>query len=121
MVSWVRVEKAGDDIREATNGEIPTSQKIMSQRGMTWSKGAVPPRFGYFVEGQSNAVGRPADPSETLFKTRRSSKKKATEAPAAEAPAATETTETPALIRRHIRAKRNPDDNSHRGFFLPLL
>ncbi len=26
---------------------------------MTWSKGAVPPRFGYFVEGQSNAVGRP--------------------------------------------------------------
>ncbi len=31
----------------------------MSQLNMTWSKGAVPPRFGYFVEGQSNAVGRP--------------------------------------------------------------
>ena len=26
---------------------------------VTWSEGAVPPRFGYFVEGQSNAVGRP--------------------------------------------------------------
>ena len=36
-----------------------TSMKIMSQIRVTWSKGAVPPRFGYFVEGQSNAVGRP--------------------------------------------------------------
>ncbi len=25
---------------------------------MTWTKGAVPPRFGYFVEGQSNSRGR---------------------------------------------------------------
>ncbi len=25
---------------------------------VTWSKGAVPPRFGYFVEGQSNSRGR---------------------------------------------------------------
>ncbi len=44
--------------REATNGEIPTSKKIMNQMRMTWSKGAVPPRFGYFVEGQSNSHGR---------------------------------------------------------------
>ena len=36
-----------------------TSKKIMSQMNVTWTKGAVPPRFGYFVEGQSNAVGRP--------------------------------------------------------------
>ena len=42
-------------------GEILTSWKIMSQMSVTWSKGAVPPRFGYFVEGQSNAVGRPLD------------------------------------------------------------
>ena len=40
-------------------GEILTSWKIMSQMSVTWSKGAVPPRFGYLVEGQSNAVGRP--------------------------------------------------------------
>ncbi len=42
---------------------------------MTWSKEVVPPRFGYFVEGQSNAVGRPrretprravGDPTECL-------------------------------------------------------
>ena len=31
----------------------------MSQVNVTWTKGALPPRFGYFVEGQSNAVGRP--------------------------------------------------------------
>ncbi len=37
-----------------------TSWKIMRQMNVTWSKGAVPPRFGYFVEGQSNAVGRPS-------------------------------------------------------------
>ncbi len=39
----------------------------MSQRDMTWSKGAVPPRFGYFVEGQSNSRGRrpSGDPSES--------------------------------------------------------
>ncbi len=35
-----------------------TSWKIMSQRDMTWSKGAESPRFGYFVEGQSNSRGR---------------------------------------------------------------
>ncbi len=35
-----------------------TSWKIMSQMNMTWTKGAVPPRFGYFVEGQSNSRGR---------------------------------------------------------------
>ncbi len=44
---------------EAINGSMLTSKEIMSQMNVTWSKGAVPPRFGYFVEGQSNAVGRP--------------------------------------------------------------
>ena len=40
------------------HGQMPTSLKTMSQLNVTWSEGAVPPRFGYFVEGQSNSRGR---------------------------------------------------------------
>ena len=36
---------------------------------VTWSEGAVPPRFGYFVEGQSNAVGRPLGEFTTSYPT----------------------------------------------------
>ena len=56
MDEW---RESGRRCDEASAGWMPTSKKIMSQRNMTWSEGAVPPRFGYFVEGQSNAVGRP--------------------------------------------------------------
>lgn len=42
-------------IIEAINSRMLTSPEVMSLRGMTWTKGAMPPRFGYFVKGQSNS------------------------------------------------------------------